>query len=375
MPNSFTTSTTTGYGTRIGKSFVGVLLGIVMFFGSFVLLFWNEGRTDLSSIAKTAIELPAGAASTDAAVQGKLVSASGVVTSNEELTDDLYLQPGKYLAVDRKAEMYAWVETKSEKSHTNVGGSETTDTTYDYAMEWTSDPQPSTAFQYPEDHENPDVTVPSDTFTVGTLTVGAYEVTGDVDLPPTTPLSLKKDLVALGGGAKLSGDYVFLGTGTVMSPKLGDTRISYSVLNAGFDGTVFGKLASSKITKSVDADGNELFRVFPGSRDEAIATLHSEFVTMGWVWRVVGFLLMWFGLAGVLGPISTLLDILPFLGSTSRFLVSVVTFPIALVLTVVTVLISMVLHSLIALIIVLALCIGGGIAAAKLMPKKTGATV
>ena len=375
MPNSFTTSTTTGYGTRIGKSFAGVLLGIVMFFGSFVLLYWNEGRTDLSSIAKTAVELPSDAVSTDAAVQGKLVSTSGVVTSNELLTDDLYLQPGKYLEVDRTAEMYAWVEKKTEKSHTNVGGSETTDTTYDYAMEWTSDPQPSTAFQYPAEHENPDVTVPSDTFTVGSLAVGAYEVAGDVELPSTTPLALKKDLVDLSADAKLSGDYVFLGKGTVTSPKLGDTRISYSVLDSGFDGTVFGKLASAKITQSVDTDGNELYRVFSGSRDEAIATLHSEFVTMGWVWRLVGFLLMWFGLAGVLGPISTLLDILPFLGSTSRFLVSVVTFPIALVLTVVTVIISMILHSLIALIIVLALCIGGGIAAAKMMPKKAGATV
>jgi len=341
-----------------------------MFFGAFGLLYWNEGRTDLSSIAKTAIELPAGAVFTDATAQGKLVSASGVVTSTETLGDDLYLKPGKYLAVERKAEMYAWVETKSEKSQTNVGGSETTQTTYDYAMDWTSDPQNSTEFQYPAEHENPDVTVSSDSFTIESLTVGSYAVTGDVDLPSASALPLKKELVSLSGGAKLSGDYVFLGTGTVTAPKLGDTRVSYSVLDSGFDGTVFGKLTSSKITKSVDADGNELYRVFSGSRNEAIATLHTEFVTMGWMWRVVGFLMMWFGLAGILGPISTLLDILPFLGSTSRFLVSVVTFPIALVLTVVTVLISMILHSLVALIIVLALCIGGGIVDAKMMSKK-----
>lgn len=370
MPNSFTTTTTTGYGTRIGKSFGAAIAGVVMFVGSFGLLYWNEGRTDLSNIAKTAIELPAGAASTDATAQGKLVSASGVVTSTETLGDDLYLKPGMYLAVERKAEMYAWVETKSEKSQTNVGGSETTQTTYDYAMDWTSSPQPSSEFQYPADHENPDVVIEGDSFTVESLTVGAYTVAGDVDLPSTAALPLKKELVSLSGGAKLSGDYVFLGTGTVTSPKLGDTRVSYSVLDSGFDGTVFGKLASAKISKSVDADGNELYRVFSGSRDEAIATLHTEFVTMGWVLRVVGFLMMWLGLAAVLGPLATLLDILPFLGSTTRFLVLVVTFPIAFILSAITIIVSMILQNLIALIIVLALVIGGLIFLAKASRKK-----
>lgn len=374
MPNSFTTTTTTGYGTRIGKSFGSAIAGILMFFGAFGLLYWNEGRTDLSSIAKSAIELPAGAVSTDAAVQGKLVSASGVVTSTETLGDDLYLKPGNYLAVDRKAEMYAWVETKSEKSQTNVGGSETTQTTYDYAMDWTSSPQPSSEFQYPADHENPDVAVESNSFVVESLTVGSYTVTGDVDLPSTSALPLKKELVSLSGGAKLSGDYVFLGTGTVTSPKLGDTRVSYSVLDSGFDGTVFGKLTNSKISKSVDADGNELYRVFAGSRDEAIATLHSEFVTMGWVLRVVGFLMMWLGLAAVLGPLATLLDILPFLGSTTRFLVLVITFPVALILSAITIIVSMILHSLIAVIIVLALVIAGLILLAKISRKKAIAT-
>jgi hypothetical protein len=373
MPNTFTTTTTTGYGSRIGKSIGGALVGVLLFFGSFVLLYMNEGRTDLSKIAKTAIELSA--SGVDATAEGKLVSGSGVVTSAETLGDDVYLRDGKYLAVDRSVEMYAWVEKKTEKSQTNVGGSETTTTTYDYVMEWTDSPMAASEMQYPDEHQNPTLSIENESFAVNTLKVGALDVAGTVDLPSTEGLALTKDLVSLSGGATLSGNYVFRGTGTMTAPKVGDIRVSYSVLKPGFDGTVFGELAGSEVTKFTNEDGDSLFRVFEGSREAAIATMHDEYVTMGWILRVVGFLMMWIGLTSVLGPIATLLDVLPFLGSTTRFMVGVVTFPVALVLTIVTVIVSMVLHSLVALLVVLVLLIGGGIAAAKMMPKKAAGTV
>lgn len=348
-------------------------MGVLLFFGSFVLLYMNEGRTDLSKIAKTAIELPA--SGVDVAAEGKLVSGSGVVTSTETLGDDVYLREGKYLAVDRTVEMYAWVEKKNEKSQTNVGGSETTTTTYDYVMEWTDSPMSASDMQYPDEHQNPTLSIENESFAVNSLTVGALDVAGTVDLPSTESLALTQSLVSLSGGATLSGNYVFRGTGTMTNPKVGDIRVSYSVLKPGFDGTVFGELSGSEVTKFSNEDGDSLFRVFEGSREAAIATMHGEFVTMGWILRVVGFLMMWIGLTSVLGPIATLLDVLPFLGSTTRFMVGVVTFPVALMLTIVTVIVSMVLHSLVALLVVLAFLIGGGIAAAKMMPKKAAGTV
>lgn len=375
MPNSFTTTTTTGYGTRIGKSFGGVIVGILLFLGSFGVLFWNEGRTDLASLAKKSAELPAGSVTADASVQGKLVSASGVVTSAETLGDNVYLKPGKYLAVKRDVEMYAWVEKKTENSHTNVGGSETTETTYDYTMAWTSNPMKSSEMAHPAEHENPAPALTGDAFTVTNLTVGSYTVSGVVELPASTPLVLTKDNVSLREGVIIAGGYIFQGTGTETVPKIGDIRVSYSTLNPGFEGTVFGALQGGKIAKYTNEDGDELYRVFEGSRSGAIAALHDEFVAMGWVLRLVGFFMMWFGLASILGPISTLLDVLPFLGGTSRFIVSLVTFPIALILTVITVIVSMILHSLVALIIVAALLVGAAVFAVKRMPKKASARV
>lgn len=369
MPNTFTTTTTTGYGSRIGKSIGGVFVGALLFIGSFVVLYMNEGRADISKIAKTAIELPA--SGVDSAAEGKLVSASGVVTSAETLGDNLYLRDGAYLAIDRSVEMYAWVEKKTEKSQTNVGGSETTTTTYNYVLEWTDSPMPSSEMQYPEEHENPALSIEGESFTVNTLSVGELRVDGAVDLPETEELSLTEDLVTLSDDAVLSGKYVFQGIGTMTNPEVGDIRVKYSALKPGFYGTVFGALSGGEVRKFTNEDGETLFRVFEGSREGGIATLHDEYVTMGWMLRVVGFLMMWIGLMSMLGPVATLLDVLPFLGSATRFMVGVIAFPIALVLTVLTVLASMLLHSLVALVVVLLLFIGGGIVAVKMKHKKT----
>ena len=105
----------------------------------------------------------------------------------------------------------------------------------------------------------------------------------------------------------------------------------------------------------------------PGTREEAIQALATEHKTVGWVLRVVGFLMMWFGLIMFFGPINTLLDIIPFLGSAGRFLVSVVMFPIALVLSLVTIILSIIAHSPILLTLVF---VGMGVGGYFLYQKK-----
>lgn len=359
MPNSFTKTTTTGLGQRTANSVGAALGGVLMFLASFGLLFWNEGRTDLSSIAVNATPLDSAVVTTDQSLQGGLVSVSGEVTSEQKIGDDLFLKDGSYLAVERVVEMYAWVEETKEEKTTNLGGSKTTTTTYDYVMEWTAEPKPASDFEYPEEHENPGMTIEADEYRVDTMSIGVYNVSGDVELPTLEDLSLTDAMLSLSSGAKrASGEYVFMGTGSLASPKLGDVRLSYRVLEPGFEGTVIGQLDGDEIVQFIGDDGDELFRLFSGSREEAIATLHDEFVIITWALRLVGFLLMWFGLMAVFGPIATLLDILPVFGSTTRFLVGVGTFPVALILSAVTILVSMLLHSLIAVIIAALVVIG-----------------
>jgi hypothetical protein len=153
--------------------------------------------------------------------------------------------------------------------------------------------------------------------------------------------------------------YLFKGSGTLSQPEVGDVRISYTALVPGAKVTMFGKLDGGSIQAYKDKESS-LFRAVPGSREEAIQTLADEHKTVGWVLRIVGFLMMWFGLILFFGPINTLLDILPFLGSAGRFLVSVVMFPIALVLSLVTVILSIIAHSPILLTLVFVAMGAGG---------------
>lgn len=355
MPDQFTKVTTKGYGTRIGESIGRVVLGFALFIGSFGLLFWNEGRADLSTVASTAVDV-------SAAQDGDFVWVTGEVTGSEPLGDDLYLDAGDYLLVERIVEMYAWVEKTEESSSTNVGGSETTTTTYDYVKEWTHDPKNAGEFEYPENHSNPNLAVLANEFVVRTVTVDGYTLDGrSLEFPLKSSLSLTKEIVSLSAGAELAtSEFVFLGSGTLSNPALGDVRISYRVVPSDFTGTAFGELdGMSEINSYTDEDGNEIYRLFDGSREEAITQMHSEFVATTWILRILGFVMMWTGLVFVLGPLSVLLDILPVAGSLSRFLVVVVTLPVAVVLSLVTIVISAILHSLIALIVAVLVLVGG----------------
>jgi len=336
----------------------------------------NEGKVDLSNIAKTATEIGAQTQNTDASLNNKLVSATGIVNSDQIIGDNLYLSPNRFIAVERKVEMFAWVEKKETRSKTNVGGSETTETTYTYSREWTERTESSNNFTHPESHENPQKILESSTNKATSATVGVYNFDPQsAAIPNFSKLPLNSQNVILSPEITLANDtYLFRRnseSGTFESPQIGDLRISYNVLYPNFEGTIFGKLSGNKIDPYFDQDGNRFYRVFSGTRETGIATLHTEYTTMLWILRLVGFLLMWFGLIALFGPISILLDVLPIFGSISRSLIGIITFLVSLVLTIVTIIISAIVHSLIALIIVLVIVKGFVISGDDFLPIVT----
>lgn len=380
MPDRFTETTTTRYGVRIVNSIKGVVVGLILFVASFGFLYWNEGRVDLSNIAKTATEINSQTQNADPSLNNKLVSTTGIVNSDQKIGDNLYLKPDRYIAVERKVEMFAWIEKKERRSKINVGGSETTETTYSYVKEWTERPEPSGNFRYPEGHENPQKAFDSYINKVTAAKVGIYNFDPQrVTLPNFSKLHLNSQNVILSPEIILANDtYLFMRkseNGTLENPQIGDLRISYNVLYSNFEGTIFGKLNGNKIDPYFDKDGNRLYRLFVGTREVGIATLHTEYTTLLWILRLVGFLMMWFGLMALFGPISVLLDVLPIFGAVSRSLISVITFLVALVLSIVTIFISMLLHNLIALIVALVVAIGGIVYFFVFFKNKRAATV
>ncbi len=108
MSNQYQEVEVASWGNRLGNSFMAAFLGVALFFTSFLVLYWNEGRVDFSQIAKTAVEISATAPNKTAL--GKLVSTTGNITSSQKLGDQLFLKAGNYIVVDRQVVTYSWVE-------------------------------------------------------------------------------------------------------------------------------------------------------------------------------------------------------------------------------------------------------------------------
>jgi len=350
-------------------------MGLALFIVSFILLYWNEGRVDLSKVAETAIEVSA--TTEDATAEGQLVSVTGQVKTDETIGDGKYLKPGAYIAVSRKVEMFSWIEHSETKSEKQTGGSETQTTTYSYTKGWTENPENSSSFSVPSGHTNPAKALDSTTVRVNKALVGIYDIgIQNITLPTPKDLALKNEILLLGntkpqtpkppkentGNSNesitttstdtpvLGGGYLFSGKGSLNSPQVGDIRISYSTIPNNTDVTVFGKLNEKKIGMYAENKA-KLHRLLYGNRDQAIKTLATEHTFTTWMFRLLGFCMMWFGMMMLFGPISVFLDVLPIFGKISRFAIGIGTFIVALALSIATIIVSMIFHSLVALLI------------------------
>ncbi len=351
MSDVYTEVKKTGWGQNIAKSIIGVLVGAIMFIVSFVVLWNSEGRVNLGTVAEKAVVLDR--ESLKSSAEGELVAVTGPITTTELLGDPDYLKPGKYIMLDRVVEMYAWIEETETETKKKTGGGTEEKTTYRYKKTWTSNPQESSEFKIPEGHENPSMSVKSKTFYVDDAKIGTYSFDlRTATLPGSDNIELNRNIAIAHWDAKLIGtDYIFKGSGPYEDPRVGDLRISFKAVHAGIKVTLFGKLKGREIIAYYHKGKTRLYRAFAGTKDEAIVQLKTEHKVTGWILRIVGFLLMWIGLSLVFGPLSAILDVLPFLGSVGRGLIGVITFFVALILSVITILISMIFHNTIALIL------------------------
>lgn len=91
MADTYTEVTRQGFGGKIGGSFKGMLVGVVLFLAAFPVLFINEGDhvkriKGLDAGAKVAVTVSADAVA--GANEGKLVHMSGTAATDDVLTDD-----------------------------------------------------------------------------------------------------------------------------------------------------------------------------------------------------------------------------------------------------------------------------------------------
>jgi len=259
--------------------------------------------------------------------------------------------------------VYAWEETTSETSETKLGGSEEVTTTYSYEKVWTAHPQKSSGFKIPEGHENVHRTLKSQSASVKNADIEGYTLrVSSLSLPSFSDITLTSENIIPSEEYSLaSPGFLYAGSGTLQNPQIGDVRISYTGLAYPLErATVFGKINTE--SKTIDAyygkKDKKFYRLFESGREGALETLRFEHKLLTWGLRLVGFVLMWAGMMMILAPISVFLDVVPIFGTISRSALGFMTGIIAFVLSLITILVSMIVHNIYVLIAVLILALG-----------------
>ena len=355
-----------GLFANLRDSLGGAVVGLLLFIAAFPILWWNEGRIDISKVA--ARSLPVGPEQVDPKGEGKLVSVTAALAVKETVGDPDFLKPGAHVRLDRLAEMWAWTEKSETRTEKKWGGGSEKRTVYTYVEAWTSTPRPSRDFKHPEGHENPPLPVASATFFAKQAQVGAYQfVPGDIELPRAERLTLDSSIVAPRNPRdRQQGNYLFRGRGNLSDPTLGDVRISFSAVKTGALVTAFGEPHGSDLAPYLYQDSDTLFRVLPGTREQAITALHTEHTAITWLLRLLGFAFLWIGMGLFFAPLNALLDIVPIAGTIGRTLVFVAMLPAALALALLVIILSSIAHNP----ILLALAFLGSLIAAWLLIQK-----
>lgn len=369
----------TGFFNNFLNSVGGIFIGILLIFGSMVLLFFNEVRPNAAQAAIDSVELTSFNA---ADVNGKGVWSLGALTSNNIANDTDYLHTQNWLVVDRTVEMYAYIEHSETETYDEIGGGTTQKTTYTYTLEWTSDPQDSSKF-YEKQHVNPNKSISDRRFVADDITINGYGISGGtIVFDGLSQLNLNTEIL-INSGNIIDNNYLYLdlNTGTVTDPKIGDYRIIYKVLCKETVGIVLAKLDGNNLvpldfeSTGVIKVSSSIYRFFDADTiSEVIEQLQYENRLLLWILRFLGFSLIMAGFAMIMKPIHIISKIIPFVGRLSKFLINILSFVLALILTLLVCILANVINNIFTLIILIAifvLLIALGIKKAK-SKKVTG---
>lgn len=327
-----------GFFSKMSSSFSGIIVGILLIIGGIAVL-WNNEHNNVKNI-KDNKELrdqviDVSSTEVDSAYEGKLIATSGKLTYNEAtITDSLFGISAQTPVLERTVEVYQWIEESETKGD---------NTTYTYSKEWSEKLVDSSEFNTTTGHENPSVKkYESERFeTEETLKVGAYSLISSFKklLSANKNVGIPEDLT-LPEGYKVNNKYI-TNSADVDSPQIGDIRISYT-MNDYKEVSVLGKQKGDTIVDYTTKKNTNIKRLVEGETNGngIISSKESADKTSKWIWRILGTLLIIIGVGGILGPVTTLIGYIPFLGNIVNSMIGVVSFLIGLSIALIVIAIS-----------------------------------
>ena len=367
-----TETTTESWGSRLGSSIKGVVIGFALFIAGFPVLFWNEG--DSVKTAK-AIDEGEGAcisvesnASVDQEMEGKLVHMSGKADTKDVLTDDTFGVSATAIRLERNVEMYQWIEESHTSEKKKMGGSVEKVTTYTYKKDWMPTAIDSSGFKE-QGHDNPGVMeFESQKMQAANVTFGAFRLNeSQIDhIGSAKQYAFPTGFVCKVERVKVQGGTIYvpnaetrnnaLNTRDVASQtRIGDMRVTFRVVYP-HEISLIAKQRGDTFVAYTAKNGKKLSYLEDGVKDaaEMFQTARTNNAIMTWLVRVGGFLMMFIGLSMVFKPLSVLADVLPILGDIVEMGMGLVAGLIAFICSLVTIAIAWVFYRPVLGIILLA---------------------
>lgn len=319
--DKFSKTTSENWFSRIGHSAKGAIGGVLLFIIAIIVLWWNEGRA-----VKTARGLEEGLENVvvlnepilEDKNNNKLIHFYGPMVTEDSLYDVEFNVAVKAAKLTRNMEMYQWKETSKSSSKKKAGGGKETTTTYKYSKVWSSSLIDSDNFEEKIGHQNPN-TMPFSDFEAeaADIHIGDFNLSKSVlakinnyqPIMVNTPAQYKDK-----NSSKTQS--IFIGQGTTSNPSIGDVRISFKAVPLS-DYSIIAQQSSGILKPYKTSEDTEILLTEPGivSADEMFQDAISANTTLTWMFRIVGFVMMFAGLSMMVQIIETIADIIPIIGT------------------------------------------------------------
>ena len=355
---AYTEVTEIGYCQKLQRSCGGVAFGIFLFFASFVLLIWNEGRTvkrakdiDEGREVVVAIDDVAELRNNSASFDGFLLYLQGDLSTEDSLYDPIFgvgippvtsnsdsnatqslgSQGDSPLKLRRAVEMYQWIESSTTRTEKTSGGGERTITEYTYSQGWSTTLIDSSTFaEQRSDRVNPS-SFPFDPamWVAEPILLNEFLVLQDAAVDrlnwyePVDGISVANvpdDNLAMDLSPYGSSGFFYSATDVASSnniPVVGATRITFTQVPSSTISIIAAFSSSGQaLGNYITEGGRSLLLLEEGSftQEELFTQADNENTTTAWILRFVGFFLMFVSILLMLQPMAEAVDIIPFVG-------------------------------------------------------------
>ena len=350
-----TETTTESWGSRLGNSIKGVIVGLGLFVLGFPVLFWNEGNSvktakSLDEGEKACVSLES-AEKVDPGMEGRLVHVSGKADTKDVLTDETFGVAATAIALTRKVEMYQWKENCETVETKKAGGSVEKKKHYSYEKVWSGKAIDSSGF-HDAGYDNPgELEFPSRTQRAADVRFGAFRLSADQvsRIGAAQDYAFPADFTCRVARVQMKDTTIYVPNretrlneknerDVASQPRIGDMRVVFSVVYP-HEISVVSKQHGDTFVPYVAKTGKRVDLLKDGVADaaEMFADARDANTLFTWGLRLGGFLMMFAGLSMLLKPLSVLADVLPFLGNVVEMGIAVVAGLVSLVCALVTI--------------------------------------